>query len=165
MRQILQRLYKVIELSEWQFIDDKYWVRVDLDSSENSEPYGNNTVGFLKDLYNPRFFGKDVNFLIDKFKEFKHANPSNVKDCQTLMDTFLQKVNDDYHLQLTSSQNEQKKHYMCTYQNQAPEFIEAKDEEDAMNYWVAKLTIRALNVTDGFVFFPAEAKVEIVKYD
>lgn len=94
---------KIIEFSEWRLIDNKYWFREDLSplDSDWARQFGhNNAIGFLVSkgtVYHtiPRFFGSDVNFLIEEWGKFNTPVPYNIEEAKTTIDNFIQLFDED----------------------------------------------------------------------
>lgn len=91
-----------LQLGEWTNIKGHYWFRQDLSefNSDWAEQFGhNNAVGFLVSKIKdqryclPRFFGSDVNFLIEEWDSFTQRLPSDIEKAKETMDKFLELIN------------------------------------------------------------------------
>lgn len=92
----------LIEFSDWRFIDNKYWFRQDVSPprSDWARQFGhNNAIGFLASNnvpYHriPRFFGSEVNFLIEEWYNFNTILSYSIEEAKQTIDNFIQIISD-----------------------------------------------------------------------
>lgn len=87
-----------IQLGDWVKIRNIYWLRQDLSElrSDWAREFGyNNAVGFLTENSAPRFFGEEVNFLIEEWWATNTLPPSDIEKAKEAMDNFFRSISEE----------------------------------------------------------------------